>query len=61
MPDTKPAESRSCKCPYCEEEIKAFFAPICQACGVTLVYCPTCNAPLDSETSVCSQCGQEAK
>jgi hypothetical protein len=58
MADIKPSSTRGCTCPYCEEDMKALLAPICQACGAVVVYCQACNAPLAKDSNVCSKCGK---
>ncbi|MFQ6121624.1 MAG: zinc ribbon domain-containing protein [Dehalococcoidales bacterium] len=48
-------------CPYCEEEIVEISFPYCQACGVTVFYCPVCRKPLPRDKKVCPHCGAEIK
>ena len=48
-------------CPYCDEEILKVDFPYCQACGVTIFYCPKCRKPLDRDNKVCPHCGAEIK
>jgi len=51
-------------CPYCDEEITAADFPYCQACGLTIFYCPKCRKPFlreNRENKVCPHCGAEVK
>jgi len=48
-------------CPYCEEELKVSEFACCQACGVTIFYCPECRKPVDRDKRVCPYCGAEIK
>ena len=44
-------------CPYCDIEITATNQPLCQACQVTIQYCPHCGHPLPKGEKECSSCG----
>jgi len=46
-------------CPYCDEMIMVPDFPYCQACGITIFYCPKCRKPLPRENRVCPHCGAE--
>jgi predicted RNA-binding Zn-ribbon protein involved in translation (DUF1610 family) len=48
-------------CPYCEEEIMAADFPYCQACGVTIFYCPKCRKPLPRDNTLCPHCGADIR
>ncbi len=48
-------------CPYCDEEIAETPFPSCQACGVTIFYCPKCREPLSPENRVCPHCGVDIR
>ena len=48
-------------CPYCDEEIFEADLPVCQACRVTIFYCPKCRRPFARENRVCPHCGAEIK
>ncbi len=48
-------------CPYCDVEIMAASFPFCQACKITVLYCPKCRKALPRESRVCPQCGTEIK
>lgn len=61
MADNRKLEKEHCCCPYCEEEIAKASFPYCQACRVTVFYCPECRKPLPRENKVCSHCGAEIK
>ena len=54
-------EKKHLFCPYCDEEVMAADSPYCQACGVTIFYCPKCRKPLPRESRVCPRCGAEIK
>ena len=59
------AESKSEKerrsCPYCDEEIVEISFPYCQACGLTVFYCPKCRKSVSRDKKVCPHCGAEIK
>ena len=44
-------------CPYCDVEVIAANQPLCQACQVTITYCPHCGHPLAKGEEKCSSCG----
>jgi len=54
-------EKEHCCCPYCDVEIMEVLFPYCQACGVTIFYCPECRKPLPRENRICPHCGAEIK
>ncbi len=58
--ERKPAEERR-SCPYCDEEIAGVSSPYCQACGVTIFYCPKCRKSVPRDNRVCPHCGAEIK
>ena len=53
-------EKKQLVCPYCDEEMAVDF-PYCQACGVTIFYCPKCRKPLSRENRTCPHCGAEIR
>ncbi len=48
-------------CPYCDEEIAEVSLPYCDACQVTVFYCPECRKPLSRDNKVCPHCRAEIK
>lgn len=59
---TKPKEKKErLRCPYCDVEIMAADFPYCQACQITIFYCPECRKPLPREKKFCPHCGAEIK
>lgn len=58
MAEPKEKGKTSC-CPYCDEEIMKSDLPYCQACGVTIFYCPKCRKPLSRDNKVCPHCGAD--
>mgnify|MGYP001040346329 CR=1 FL=1 len=48
-------------CPYCEAEIIEANLPLCQACGVTIFYCPKCRKPFPRDKRVCPHCGADIR
>ena len=54
-------EKKRLFCPYCDEEVMKAVFPYCQACGVTIFYCPECGKPLPRDERVCPECGAEIK
>jgi len=55
------AKKKRLFCPYCDEEITAADFPYCQACKITIFYCPECRKPLPRENETCPHCGTEIK
>jgi len=47
-------------CPYCSEEVTTDLT-YCQACRITVFYCPQCHQPLPRENRLCPHCGTEIK
>jgi len=56
----KPEEERRV-CPYCDEEIAEVSSSCCQACGVTIFYCPKCRKPVPRDNRICPHCGAEIR
>jgi len=54
-------EKKRLFCPYCDEEMMVADLPYCQACQITLFYCPKCRKPLSRDNKVCPHCGAEIK
>jgi len=54
-------EKKHLFCPYCDEKIMRADLLYCQACGVTIFYCPQCRKPLPRDKKVCPHCGVEIK
>ena len=50
-------EKKHLFCPYCDVEVMAADFPYCQACGITIFYCPECQKPLPRDNKVCPHCG----
>ncbi|MFQ5996975.1 MAG: zinc ribbon domain-containing protein [Dehalococcoidales bacterium] len=48
-------------CPYCDEEMMAPDGAYCQACGITVFYCPKCRNPVPRDKKICPYCGAEIK
>ncbi|MFC2021711.1 zinc ribbon domain-containing protein [Chloroflexota bacterium] len=48
-------------CPYCDSEMIKESVSCCQACGVTMFYCPECRKPLPRDNKVCPHCGTEIR
>jgi predicted amidophosphoribosyltransferase len=46
-------------CPYCDAEIAEAAFPFCQACKVTILYCPACRQPVPKGKEVCPSCGAD--
>jgi rRNA maturation endonuclease Nob1 len=53
----KTTKAAKCACPFCEEMIEVTALPICQACGVKVTYCVTCQTALPKNAKVCPKCG----
>ncbi len=59
---TEQKEEKKCLfCPYCDEEIIKADSLYCQACGVTMFYCPQCRKPLPRDNRICPYCGAGIK
>jgi predicted amidophosphoribosyltransferase len=48
-------------CPYCDVELVAMNLPFCQACQITIIYCPHCGKPLPKNNKICPSCGTKVK
>ncbi|MFC1903981.1 zinc ribbon domain-containing protein [Chloroflexota bacterium] len=48
-------------CPYCDAEMTAPDGAHCQACGITVFYCPECREPVPRDKKICPHCGTEVK
>ncbi len=48
-------------CPYCDSEIAEAAFPYCEACEVTVFYCPKCRKPVQRDKKVCPHCGAKIK
>lgn len=48
-------------CPYCEETMEGALSQYCQACKVTVFYCPKCKKQLPANKRVCPHCGAKIK
>ena len=46
-------------CPYCDGEIGGADLPFCQACQITLFFCPKCRQPVARDKKVCPYCGAD--
>ena len=57
----KKEEKEHAYCPYCEAEIIEADLPYCQACQITLFYCPECGKPSPRGKKVCPHCGAAIK
>lgn len=44
-------------CPYCDAGATGDGLPYCEACGITIFYCPLCRRPVGRESTVCPDCG----
>lgn len=60
MMEQERKEERLC-CPYCDEDIMGTGLSYCQACGVTVFYCPQCRKPVARDKKDCPHCGAEIK
>ena len=54
-------EEKHLFCPYCDEEIIKADLPWCQACGITIFYCPECRGTVSRDNRVCPHCGTEMR
>ena len=61
MGEERKSEKRQLCCPYCDEEMTEANLPYCQACGITVFYCPKCRKPFPRENKVCPHCGAEIR
>ncbi|MBI2979224.1 MAG: zinc ribbon domain-containing protein [Chloroflexi bacterium] len=61
MATKKKLEKENRFCPYCDEEIAEASWPYCQACQVTVFYCPECRKPVPRDKRVCPSCGAAIK
>ncbi len=61
MMTTQKGEEERPFCPFCDEEIAETSLSYCQACRVTIFYCPECRKPLPRDNRVCPHCGAEIR
>ena len=61
MKKEQKAEKKHLFCPYCDEEIAEASWPYCNACQVTIFYCPKCKESLPRDYDVCPRCGANIK
>ncbi|MFC2006076.1 zinc ribbon domain-containing protein [Chloroflexota bacterium] len=54
-------EMKHSVCPYCDEEIMTADFPFCQACRITVFYCPECQQSLPRDSKVCPSCGAKSR
>ena len=47
----------SCKCPYCDAELKLKESPICQVCHIKILHCPECGYRVSNNIDKCPNCG----
>ena len=55
------AEKKHLCCPYCDEEIAEVSGSYCEACRITIFYCPKCREAVPRDSRVCPHCGAEIK
>ncbi len=50
----------TCKCPYCDAEIKltAENCAICEPCSITIVTCGSCGGTAKEGAEECPACGE---
>jgi predicted amidophosphoribosyltransferase len=58
---TERVGKRPLYCPYYDEELMKADLRYCQACGLTIFYCPRCRKPLPRENEVCPHCGADIR
>ncbi len=58
---TEQEEKEQPFCPFCDEEMVATSLSYCQACQITIFYCPECREPVPRDNRVCPHCGAEIK
>lgn len=54
-------EGKHLACPYCDEELMKANLPYCQACKISILYCPKCREPVSRKAGQCPNCGEEIK
>ena len=54
-------EKKHLSCPYCDEEVIGADLSCCQACGITIFYCPQCRKPLSRDNKICPHCKAKIK
>jgi predicted amidophosphoribosyltransferase len=55
------AQDKVHTCPFCDEEIAAAAFPYCQACGVKILRCPSCQLPVPRDKEKCPHCGADIR
>ena len=48
-------------CPYCDEIVAKASFPYCEACKISIFYCPECHQPTSRENRKCPSCGADIK
>jgi predicted amidophosphoribosyltransferase len=61
MEEKKKVEKKKLFCPYCDAEIAEAAFPYCNACEITVLYCPKCQRPLPRDNRVCPHCGADIR
>ena len=58
---TERGEKKQLFCPYCDEGMMKADLPYCQACGITVFYCPKCRKTLSRDNETCPNCGADIR
>jgi predicted amidophosphoribosyltransferase len=48
-------------CPFCDEDIAEAAFPYCEACSLTVLYCPKCGLAVPRNREKCPHCGADMK
>jgi uncharacterized OB-fold protein len=61
MKDKPETEKKVRTCPFCDEEIAEATFPYCEACKLTVLYCPKCGLAVPRNREKCPHCGASMK
>jgi uncharacterized OB-fold protein len=61
MKDKPETEKKVHTCPFCDEEIAEATFPYCEACKLTVLYCPKCGLAVPRNREKCPHCGASMK
>jgi RNA polymerase subunit RPABC4/transcription elongation factor Spt4 len=48
-------------CPFCDEEISEASYPYCDACGLSVLTCPSCGISVARDSEECPNCHANLK
>ena len=55
------AQDKAHTCPFCDADIAEAAFPYCEACGLKVLKCPSCEAPIRRNAETCPTCGADIR